>query len=343
MTYHTMDLKIEAFHTEEAFSRLRDEWNPLLESSPRNRLFMTWEWQSTWWAAYHPGELWIITVRDSQNTLIGLAPWFIHPHPKGRLVRSIGCVEVTDYLELIIRPGCEYEVLRALTEHALTQKDRYDSLDFCNIPVDSPVLQVWPHLLESAGYELHIDQQEVCPHIPLPDSWDEYLQTLLDKKNRHELRRKLRRAGTVEIHWEYLDVANHPEEAQQRFLALMRASNPDKALFLDDPENTDFFQRMIPVIAEKGWLQISLLQINGEDAATYLSFDYGNKILLYNSGINPKISAEVSPGIVLLTYIIRDAIEKGRDEFDFLRGNEEYKYRLGGQDRPVMMLNARLK
>lgn len=340
MTYHTMDLKIEAFHTEEAFAQLREEWNPFLESSPRNRLFMTWEWQSTWWAAYHPGELWIITVRDTENKLIGLAPWFIHQHPKGRLVRSVGCVEVTDYLELIIRPGCEYEVLRALTEYALAEKQRYDALDFCNIPADSPILREWPPLLESAGFTVCIDQQEVCPHIPLPESWEAYLKKLLNKKDRHEIRRKLRRAGTVEIQWEYLDAHAYPEESERRFVSLMRASSPDKARFLDDPENIDFFHRMIPVIAQKGWLQISMLKINGLDAAAYLSFDYGNKILLYNSGHNPQISPEISPGIILLTYIIRDAIEKGREEFDFLRGDEEYKYRLGGQNRPVMMLNA---
>lgn len=333
-------MKIQAFHTEEAFAVLREEWNPLLESSARNRIFMTWEWQSTWWAAYHPGELWIIAVRDDQDNLLGLAPWFIHNHPKGRLVRSVGCVEVTDYLELIIREGCEYEVLRSLAEYAISEKSCYDALDFCNIPADSPELREWPPLLESAGFQVNIVQQEVCPHIPLPTDWESYLE-LLDKKQRHEVRRKLRRAGTVELAWDYLDLNEKIEESAQRFVTLMRASSPDKAKFLEDSENVDFFHRMMPVMAAQGWLQISLLTINGVDAAAYLSFDYGNKILLYNSGHNPQLYPEVSPGIVLLAFIIRDAIEKGRAEFDFLRGNEEYKYRMGGQDRPVMMLNAK--
>lgn len=335
-------MKIEAFQTKEAFATLREEWNPLLQSSPRNRIFMTWEWQSTWWEAYHPGDLWIITLRNDEGQLIGIAPWFIdRNHPKGRLVRSVGCVEVTDYLELIIKPGCEYEVLRSLAHYTVVHHDLYDALDFCNIPADSPELTTWPHLLESAGYTVQITQQEVCPFIPLPETWDAYLE-ILDKKNRHELRRKLRRTGTVEIGWQYLNLNENIEAAEQRFVKLMRASSPDKAKFMDDPQNVDFFHRMLPMMAQKGWVQISLLQINGEDAAAYLSFDYGNKILLYNSGYNPNSALDMSPGIVLLAFIIRDAIEKGRSEFDFLRGNEEYKYRMGGQDRPVMMLNATL-
>jgi CelD/BcsL family acetyltransferase involved in cellulose biosynthesis len=87
---------------------------------------------------------------------------------------------------------------------------------------------------------------------------------------------------------------------------------------------------------------MSFLQVDGQDAASYLSFDYNNRILLYNSGLDPTIHGELSLGIVLLVHIIQDAIERGREAFDFLRGNEEYKHRLGGIDTPVMQIHAQL-
>jgi CelD/BcsL family acetyltransferase involved in cellulose biosynthesis len=339
-----MTLRIEAFETERAFDILREEWHELIAYASRRNLFTTWEWQSNWWAAYHPGHLWILTVRDEGGLLVGLAPWFIdEDHPKGRLVRSIGCVDVTDYLELILREGYEEEVLQALTAYVVECFRCYDALDFCNIPEDSPQLTLWQPILEAAGFTVTITQQEVCPVIRLPETVDDFIQSL-SKKDRHELRRKMRRAkgGEHQVSWFMVQPRDDLTEMMERFLKLMRASSPDKATFLDDPQNVAFFRRVLPVMMEQGWLAMSFLQIDGQDAAAYVSFDYDNRIMLYNSGLDPRRFAELSPGIVLLVYIIEDAILKKRAVFDFLRGNEDYKYRLGGVDTAVMTLHARL-
>lgn len=333
-----MSLQIEAYHDESAFDTLRDEWNALVFSNPRNRIFVTWQWQVNWWAAYHPGELWIIAVRDENGQLVGLAPWFIEQRPTERVVRSVGCVEVTDYLELIIRPEHEQAVLQTLADYLDTENARYDLVDFCNIPGDSPVLELWPPLLDAQGFSVNVAQQEVSPVITLPETWDGYLEQL-DKKYRHELRRKIRRMrGAGEVNWYYIDEEHDLATAMERFLKLMRASSAEKGIFLDDPENVDFFNRVVPAMANCGWLKLSFLEIDGQDAAAYLSFDFGNQILLYNSGHDGNLQG--SPGIVLLAYIIEDAIQQKREKFDFLRGNEDYKYHMGGQDTRVMMLSA---
>ncbi|MCU0476705.1 MAG: GNAT family N-acetyltransferase, partial [Anaerolineae bacterium] len=70
-------------------------------------------------------------------------------------------------------------------------------------------------------------------------------------------------------------------------------------------------------------------------------FVYGGRVMVYNSGLNPA-HAPLSPGIVLLCHLIRWAAENGMTAFDFLRGNEEYKYRMGGIDQPLYMLKAKL-
>ncbi|MFQ5814423.1 MAG: GNAT family N-acetyltransferase, partial [Anaerolineae bacterium] len=75
-----------------------------------------------------------------------------------------------------------------------------------------------------------------------------------------------------------------------------------------------------------------------EKAATMLNFDYRDSILVYNSGYNPRKYARLSPGIVLLSYCIQWAIESGRAKFDFLRGDEEYKYRFGAQPTEIYRL-----
>ena len=86
---------------------------------------------------------------------------------------------------------------------------------------------------------------------------------------------------------------------------------------------------------QAGWLQLAFLKIEGEKAAGYLSFDCNNHIWVYNSGMDERFR-EYSPGWVLLGYLLQWANEHGRSRFDFMRGNEEYKYRFGGIDRFVV-------
>jgi CelD/BcsL family acetyltransferase involved in cellulose biosynthesis len=91
---------------------------------------------------------------------------------------------------------------------------------------------------------------------------------------------------------------------------------------------------------KRGWLQLNFLVVNDTPVATYLNFDYNDHILVYNSGLDPAEYGHLSPGIVLLAYTIEHAIELKRDVFDFLRGDEQYKYRMGGTDTSVMNLRA---
>ncbi|MFP4321301.1 MAG: GNAT family N-acetyltransferase [Anaerolineales bacterium] len=337
-------MNIQAYTSSDAFDTLRDDWNPLLQASGRLNIFTTWEWQSNWWAAYHPGDLWILAMRTDAGELVGLAPWFIdHSSPNGPRVRSIGCVDVTDYLEPILHAEYIEPALEALAAYTAQQHAQFNMLDFCNIPASAPVLEHWPAILRQNGFDVDIQQQDVCPVIPLPGSWDDYLQQL-NKKQRHEIRRKMRRLKGLgaEVTWAYITEQDDLSAALERFFALMRRSSAEKEQFLQNSAHVDFFRRVIPALQAGGWLKLSFLQLDGQDAAAYIAFDYDNRVLLYNSGHDPDIYPEVSPGIMLLSYIIEDAIDAGRSAFDFLRGDEEYKYRMGGQDQPVMFLSAQL-
>ncbi len=103
------------------------------------------------------------------------------------------------------------------------------------------------------------------------------------------------------------------------------------------PSMRSHMQQTARCAFEAGCLQLAFLEVKGEKAAGYLSFDYLDKLWIYNSGLDWKFS-EYSPGWVLLANLIRHAIEAGRTEFDFMRGNEDYKYRFGAVDRFVMRI-----
>jgi CelD/BcsL family acetyltransferase involved in cellulose biosynthesis len=336
-------VKLTAFDQVDIFDALRPEWNPLLSRSHTNVIFSTWEWQSNWWAAYQAGELWVVTVRDDNDALVAIAPWFIQTTDDAeRVVRTIGCVDVTDYVDVLVLPEYRNEVFTLLAQHMLERRERYDRINLCNIPEDSPTRTAFSAALENVGFNVDVVMQEVCPVIPLPDDFEAYLATL-DKKQRHEIRRKVRRAeGEPALGWYIVGPEHNLEEEAERFLKLMAASQVEKAEFLTDPKNVAFFKRIVPAAFENGWLQLAFISFNGQVAAAYMNFDYDQRILVYNSGLQPDQYGHLSPGIVLLAYLIRHAIENKREVFDFLRGDETYKYRMGAQDTRVYKLKAQL-
>ena len=333
-------MKIELFTDVSAFEKLKPEWNDLLERSTTNTLFLTWEWQSTWWEHLGAGELRIISMRDDADTLVGIAPLFEETTKEGaRSLSLIGCVEVSDYLDLIVARGQQAQVYTALLD-TLTQADFpawNGGLHLCTLPEASPTNTQLKAMAEARGLAAEWQLHDVAPVIDLPATWDAYLETL-DKKQRHEVRRKLRRVDETDHQWYTLDPAASLEQAIADFVDLHKKSRPDKHLFMDG-RMQGFFLDMARRLQARGWLQLCFLEIQGARAASILNFVYQNDVLAYNSGYDPVKYGAYSPGIVLFAFSLQDAIAARRRRFDFLRGDEEYKYRFGAHNTNVYELH----
>lgn len=332
-------MKLDVFTRVEVFDELKSEWNPLLKRSQKDSIFSTWEWQSIWWDAYQPGRLWVITCRTDNGRLVGIAPWFIDDE---RTIRGIGCEDVTDYIDVIVDSEFGEQVLNCFATFLRDCQSEFDAIEICNIPQDSPTLEKFPAFLNQHGFDVETEIQDVCPLFEVPHEWKGYLD-LLDKKQRHELRRKMRKAGGAnhEVDWYIVDENHNLEEVMEQFLKLMAASDAEKREFLQNPQHVKFFNQFVPVAMQNGWLQMIFLTVDGNPAAAYYNFDYNREILVYNSGLDPETYGSMSPGIVLLAHNIRYAIENNYRVFNFLRGDETYKYHMGGQDTTVHKLSAR--
>lgn len=170
-------------------------------------------------------------------------------------------------------------------------------------------------------------------------SFDEYLLRI-DKKQRHEIRRKMRRAAESEkdVRFHVIDRTADIESEMNAFFDLM-VQDPNKEQFLH-PEMREQMSVTIRNAFERGYLWLAFLEVDGSKAAASLNFDYRNKLWGYNSGVGRE-HMELSPGWVLLAYVIQWCTDNGRSEFDFMRGDEEYKYRFGGVNKYVMRARAR--
>ena len=324
-------------------------WNALVEASIADTPFSRYEYLSEWWktmgggewkveeGSRHP-ELLLISARENDQ-LLGIAPLFIAEHEGQRALMLVGSIEISDYLDLIVRSEDHARFLSGLLDFlGSSLADRWSAIDWYNLPDSSPTLPVLKVEAEKRGWTHHEEIYRPTPRIPLNGSFEEYLSRI-DKKQRHEIRRKMRRAAESEknVRFHVIDSSADIESEMNAFFDLM-VQDPNKEQFLH-PEMREQMTVTIRNAFERGYLWLAFLEVNGFKAAASLNFDYKNKLWGYNSGVGRE-HMELSPGWVLLGHVIQWCCENGRYEFDFMRGDEEYKYRFGGVNRYVMRARA---
>ena len=316
---------------------LEAEWNALLERSVTHVPFLRHDYLNIWWQSRGGGEwpqaeLALVTARrDGQ--LVGIAPLF---KDAGRLL-LLGSIEISDYLDLIVAPADLDEFLAELLPFlAGPQVGGWQALDLYNIIDSSPVLPALEKAAARLGWGYQTEKLEHSPYIPLPGDWETYLAGI-DKKQRHEIRRKMRRAeeSGAQVRWYFVSDPAEIDAEIQAFVDLMQQDADKAAFFARSPSMLPTMFETARCAFERGCLWLAFLEINGRKAAGYLSFDYLNRIWVYNSGLDRSMM-EYSPGWVLLGYLLQWANENKRSDFDFMRGNEDYKYRFGAVDRFVM-------
>jgi CelD/BcsL family acetyltransferase involved in cellulose biosynthesis len=328
-------------HDPADFAALASEWNALLDRSATRVPFLRHEVESVWWSTLGGGEwpggrLWLGTARDADGALAGVCPLFLPEGPaaNGRL-HLLGSFEISDYLDLIAPPERSPEVCEAMLA-AVEAEPAIQGIDLYNLPEASPTLASIESIAPTRGWMVTRKRLQPCPVVSLDGGWDAYL-TRLDKKQRHELRRKMRRAedSAAEVRLRLVSPQDDIQAEAEAFLRLM-AFDPGKAGFLNPVMHQQFLS-LTRAAFDCGCLNLAFLEVGGQPAAAYWSFDFDNRLWVYNSGLNPAYAA-LSPGWVLLGRLIKWAIDAGRHEIDFLRGGEGYKSRLGGVERAIYRL-----
>lgn len=328
---------------------LRDEWNALLKESVSNVPFLQFEYLKTWWEHLgggewqQPVELMIIIARE-KGKLAGIAPLFLAEHEDLKSLLFLGSIEISDFLDFIVRREDEQAFIDGLFDFirsSLISRYGIERLDLYNLLEESPTLEMVQAASTSMGWSASQERLQCSPLIQLPGDWEAYLAGI-DKKQRHEIRRKMRRASESEfnVSWHVAENARQLNTASEDFLTLM-AQEKDKQQFLT-PAMRVQMKAMMQTAFDKGTLQLAFLTVNGSNAAAYFNFDYGNRIWVYNSGLDYTYM-DYSPGWVLLGNLLKWANENGREVFDFMRGDEDYKYRFGAVNRFIVRIKIDLK
>ncbi len=334
-------MKIEIIRSEEQWRALAEEWNRLLEQSVSDVPFLRHEYLLAWWqhrggGEWQADELYILLGRGAQGDLLGAIPFFISKNHAGNpTLRLVGSIEISDFLDALARPADLGAFLQAALSH-LTGPDApvWDTLEWENLLESSPTLSALEAAAKAYGLAHQVERLQPSPSITLPADFDIYLDSL-DTRYRRELMRKARNALGYFIPVQVVRIGAEDDlhAAMEDFFTMMREET-EKQAFLTEAMVAQM-HAIVQAAADNGWLDLRFLLVGREKAAGYFNFIYRNRVWVYNSCLAQKFS-NLSPGIVLMSLLIQDAIEQGMQDFDLMRGDEEYKYQLGGVDRWVV-------
>lgn len=310
MSAHDLAMRIEPL------SSTRNAWNDLWSQTLKPTPFTSIEWYTALARNLLKSDPPVMVYYENDR-IKGIIPAVISDD----MIRLLGDERVTDLNDMVYAPGYEEMIVEHLADYIIRSNL---GVDLYPLETDSPLVMGLSRRIPG----LIVQDRDCCPLLRLPGSWPGYLASL-DAKSRHELRRKLKKVNGAVIK----DV--QPTETEMLF-ELMAVSDRDKKEFLE-PETMMFFTELIEVFHEKGWLRLRAAVIEDRIIGMILAFGFRSRVYLFNTGFDPAFR-NLSPGIVTIGLDINSAIEEEYQYYDFLRGDEDYKYRLGAKERHTIRL-----
>ena len=320
-----------------------EEWSALLEGNPSASAFSLRAFHQAWWSAHGGGaEDVSIAARSASNgELLGYLP--LMRRPDG--VIYSGATLHIDYATVLLAPHTSAQsqdpdvVADALAAALLALNSPINAMRIR--PADDAHARMVVAIQRAATVAARAAtyaKEEPAPFIELQGirTLDEHLDRL-DKKQRHEIRRKVRRgeAAGVQISASEDLLADLPE-----FIRLHRARWGERGLFTETPKGVEEEAFLRELFARAPLDTITMLMARNEEFGTFaagLFLRDAGALRYWNAGGDAAARA-LSPGVLLFVHGLTLAINEGRAQLDLLRGNEPYKYECGAVDAQVMKL-----
>ena len=334
---------------------LAGPWSKLLERSGSNEIMLSPEWLIPWWRSFgnEGGRELRVGVLHRGDALVGLVPllarwhWYALGIPFRRL-ELLGTGErerdevCSEYLNMIVERGAEGEVVTSLAQALMRGVfGRWDELVLDAMDGTSAVPELLASELRQSEARATIEEISVSRYIPLPATWEAYLDAL-PSASRYLVTRSLRDFATwtgdgLELREarSRLDLV----EGRRVLLALHDSRWGDGGAFAS-PRFDAFHGDVMPALLDRGALDLSWLYAHGEPVAALYNLRWNGRVYCYQSGRRLDLPRSIRPGIVMHAHGIRRSIEAGMREYDFLGGSSLYKRKLAPATRPLVRLRA---
>jgi CelD/BcsL family acetyltransferase involved in cellulose biosynthesis len=332
-------LRVKLITNTEEFEALKPVWDTTLQGCGMDSIFLTHAWLSTYWEHFGRRRQLRVFAAEQAGQPVAFAPLMLSRSRATRLRRmELLGAGIHDYSDFVVPQNSPSSPLNVLWQAIGAHADQWDVLRLAQVAADSPVAE---HVSADENFRVVATEGETCPTLTLPPTWRDYL-SLVSKNMRSNLSRYPKRlASSFEVEYH---LVRAPDTLDRTLTALFdlhtrrwRQRGLPGVLF--SPRRQAFHRALCRRLLETDRLRLFALRLDGREVAVLLNYFYAGKYFFFIGGFDPDY-ARWSVGTVLFGYAIQHAIEEGAREFDFLRGEEEYKYRLGAQNRHYRTLKV---
>ena len=328
-----------------ALEQLAGEWREFFRGIGCQNACLSVDWMEPWWRQWGScHRLLVITLRNREGRLLAVAPFYIRRSRLGALGPRALCFlgnqwVASDHLNILVDPEYEQGAIEAIVCVVKEHHAEWDYIELGSIGEDSPLLTNLRQQFKNLGMKEQVLRSIICPYLPLPASFDAYLVSV-SKNLRYNYRRR-RRALERDAEIEFV-VLQSEAELKVRFdefvqLHRLRFKERRKYSSFLTRRMQEFFSEAFPRLAADGLVRLFLLQVNGKAVAGLFGFSTGKRFAFYQCGMDPALS-RLSIGLVMMGCSIEEAIRTGHEEFDFLRGQEAYKFQWTNKSRRVVTI-----
>lgn len=299
---------------------LENDWQAVHLGDPHASIFGSWAWLHARLDSLNEG--WRVLVARADGVTVGLLPLRLTGTDEEPILTLAGS-PLADDTGFLCLPEREQAVMTAFADH-LRQHLRWQRLELRDV-VD-PRLAGFLALFPQPEFQIDRLPPTPCPRLPLPATWEQYLATALNGRRRQTLRRQLRTIEALPA-LRFSTVADGGEAQIAILLRLWQGRwgvRPEAEL--------EQFRAVFRSCLEAGLLWLDILWSGDEPLAGLLAFldQRQGRFCFYISGYDEG-QAAWSPGTVMVARSIRAAIDMGFRSYDFLRGNEPYKFSFGAR------------
>jgi CelD/BcsL family acetyltransferase involved in cellulose biosynthesis len=332
-----MDLSLHIYGKLEELNALRPHWDELLTQYPAATTFCTWEWLTCWWQSFAGSRQLLVLALFDSASLVGLAPLSISKERVGwlslRVLRLMGDGSGdSDNLDLPVRPGYETIFAETLLQYLNQLSPRWDIGLFDTFPVNSLLAGALSELLGSSPWTL-FEYSSKSSAIFLPESWEVYNRTISaeERKNLIRYHRRLQARYSTRIYR-----CTRPLEVDVALEALFRLHqgrwrSEEQLGSFGSSERRDFYIRLSQCLLARRWLELWVLELNGEIAAVQFAFRYRERVFQLQEGYDHTRRSD-RPGYVLRGEVLKQLISEQVRYYDFLGGEDSYKLRWGARE-----------
>jgi len=328
-----------------AFQALREEWDELLAASLADSFFLTWEWLYAWWTHLAGDRRLFLLVARQGGRLVAIAPLSLRARRVAgvlplRSVEFLGADRLSsDYLDVIVRRGWEADAIPALAQYLA---DARLALELASVRRAGCAAAALSRALTQRRWRMLETPTAVCPFIDLSGhTWESYLGTLESKPRNDFLRllKNLTKKFSVR-----LEPASSEPQRREFMVHLVRLhnlrwQNLGGSDALHTADLVAFHDEVSRVTLERGWLRLFVLWLDGQPVASLYGFRYGRTFYFVQTGFDPAYGRH-AVGLITVGLTIKSAIAEGAEEYDFLRGDEAYKFRWAREVRHLATLEV---